>query len=68
MKKIINYSQKIDTMIREGVDINKILKYTDTLILKKGFGFSDTEIKIVNDIWKKMLKRRLGRTKIKCSS
>ena len=59
---------KIDTMIREGVDINKILKYTDTLILKKGFGFSDTEIKIVNDIWKKMLKRRLGRTKIKCSS
>ena len=53
---------KIDLMIREKVDINKILEYTDDFVLKKGFGFTDSEIKLANNIWKKLLKRRLGRT------
>ncbi len=54
---------KIDTMIRDKVDIEEILKYTDEIVLKEGFGFSDSEIKIANNIWKKLLKRRLNRTK-----
>ena len=54
---------KIDTMIRNKVDINEILAYTDEIVLKKGFGFSDSEIKIANNIWKKLLKRRLNRIK-----
>ena len=29
---------KIDTMIRDKVDINEILAYTDEIVLKKGFG------------------------------
>ena len=53
---------KIDLMIREKIDINKILEYTDDFVLKKGFGFTDSEIKLANNIWKKLLKRRLGRT------
>ena len=53
---------KIDLMIREKIDINKILEYTDDFVLKKGFGFTDSEIKLANSIWKKLLKRRLGRT------
>ena len=52
---------KIDLMIREKIDINKILEYTDDFVLKKGFGFTDSEIKLANSIWKKLLKRRLGR-------
>ena len=54
---------KIDSMIRDKVDINKILEYTDDIVLKKGFGFSDSEIRLANRIWKKLLKRRLNRTK-----
>lgn len=52
---------KIDAMIRDRVDVDKILEYTDEVILKKGFGFSESEIRIANNIWKKLLKRRLGR-------
>ena len=54
---------KIDTMMRNKTDIDEILRYTDDIILKKGFGFSDADIKIVNNIWKKLLNRRLHRTK-----
>ncbi|KKP31780.1 MAG: Modification methyltransferase [Candidatus Woesebacteria bacterium GW2011_GWC2_31_9] len=52
---------KIDSMMREGKNINEILEFTDKKILKEGYGFSDEEIKLANNIWKKLLNRRLGR-------
>ncbi len=52
---------EIDKMMREGKNIDDILKYTDKIILKERLGFSDKEIKLVNGIWKKLLQRRLAR-------
>jgi len=52
---------KIDSMMRKGKNINEILEFTDKKILKVGYGFSDEEIKLANNIWKKLLNRRLGR-------
>jgi len=49
---------KINSMMRNKTDVNKILEFTDEIILKKGCGFSDSEIKLVNNIWKKLLRRR----------
>lgn len=53
--------KEIDKMIRQKRDINEILKYTNNLILKNSYGFSKTEIKIADGIWKKLLNRRLNR-------
>jgi len=44
--------------MRNKTDVNEILEFTDEIILKKGCGFSDSEIKLVNNIWKKLLRRR----------
>lgn len=51
----------IDRMMRDKKSIAEILKITDKEILKKGFGFSDKEIAIANNIWKKLSSRRLNR-------
>jgi adenine-specific DNA methylase len=53
----------IDIMLREKKDIDEILAYTDGIILKQGFGFSDKEVKLANSIWKKLSGRRLNRKK-----
>jgi adenine-specific DNA-methyltransferase len=53
----------IDLMIREKVDIKEILKKTDNLILKLQYGFTDKEIKLANNIWRKLSSRRLNRGK-----
>ena len=55
--------ETIDSMLREKKSIHEILKYTDNIILKDGFGFSDKDIEIANRIWKKLLNRRLQRGK-----
>ena len=52
---------KIDDMMRKGKNIDEILEFTDKKILKEGYGFSEEEIKMANNIWKKLLNRRLGR-------
>lgn len=52
---------KLDQMFREKKDIDAILAYSDEIILKKGFGFSNKEIKLANSIWKKLSGRRLNR-------
>ncbi|HLD05285.1 MAG TPA: class I SAM-dependent methyltransferase [Candidatus Nanoarchaeia archaeon] len=52
---------KIDEMIRQNKNIDDILKFTDEIILKKGYGFSEAQIKLANGIWKKLLRRRLNR-------
>lgn len=53
----------IDQMMREKKDINEILKITNEVILKNGFGFTDKEIKLADNIWKKLSARRLNRGK-----
>jgi adenine-specific DNA methylase len=53
--------ESIDNMMREGKNIDEILEFTDPIILKDGCGFSDSDIKIANSIWKKLLNRRLNR-------
>lgn len=51
----------IDQMMRKKLDILEILAYTNNRILKDGYGFSDTEITLANNIWKKLSTRRLNR-------
>lgn len=53
--------ERIDKMMREGKSIDEILKFTDPIVLNDGCGFSESDIKIANDIWKKLLNRRLNR-------
>ncbi len=53
----------IDNLIRERVDIEQILKVTNEIILKKHFGFSDEEMVLAHNIWKKLSSRRLNRGK-----
>nr|MDD3720428.1 class I SAM-dependent methyltransferase [Candidatus Gracilibacteria bacterium] len=51
----------LDIMIREKRNIEEILDYSDNIILKKGYGFTDKEIKTFRRIWKRLSGRRLGR-------
>lgn len=52
---------EIDNMMRSGKNIDEILIYTDKIILKNNYSFTDGEVKLANKIWKKLLNRRLGR-------
>ncbi|KJR40130.1 modification methyltransferase [Candidatus Magnetoovum chiemensis] len=54
---------KIDQMMREGKNIEEILSFTNQIILKDGYGFSERHIKIADSIWKKLLNRRMNRAK-----
>lgn len=66
-KIVLPYSEnkelfyEIDSMFRKGIDIENILEYTDSMILRDRFGFSTQEIKLANSIWKKLSQRRLHR-------
>lgn len=53
----------INKMIREEKNISKLLKITNEKILKENFGLTDSEIKLADNIWKKLSKRRLNRGK-----
>lgn len=52
---------QIDDMMRKKNSIDKILQFTDPIILKEGYGLSDSEIETANRIWKKLLNRRMSR-------
>ena len=54
----------IDNMMRGKKNIDEILKITNKTILKDGFGLTDREINLANNIWKKLSSRRLNRNKI----
>lgn len=54
---------QIDLMMRKKFSIEKVLEYTNKIILKEGCGFSSLEIEIANNIWKKLSGRRLNRNK-----
>lgn len=56
-----NILNKLDDLLREKKDINEILKFTDNIILKRNYGFTEKDIKLANSIWKKLLNRRLNR-------
>lgn len=53
----------IDKMVRQKKDISEILEITNQKILKENFGFDGGDIKMANNIWKKLSKRRLNRGK-----
>ena len=55
--------EEIDHMMRKKLAISKILEYTNNIILKEGYGFTSSEIKIADNIWKKLSQRRLNRNK-----
>lgn len=54
--------QKIDDWQRKG-EIDKILEYTDSVLLREGLGLTDDEIRMLHDIWDKLRNRRLNRNK-----
>lgn len=51
----------IDSMIRNKKDILEILEFTNKKILIDNFGLSLNDIRIANNIWKKLSERRLNR-------
>jgi adenine-specific DNA-methyltransferase len=51
----------IDEKMREKVSIDDILKHTNQIILKEGYGLSDKDIALAHSIWKKLCNRRLNR-------
>lgn len=53
--------QEIDQMMRDNRSIEEILGITNERILKQGYGLSSSEIKLADNIWKKLSKRRLNR-------
>ncbi len=57
-------SEKIDEMFRDNKDIDSILNFTDNIILKKNYGFSEEDIRMANSIWKKLQRRRLNRNRV----
>ena len=54
--------QKIDNWQRKW-EIDKILEYTDSVLLREGLGLSDDEIRMLHDIWDKLRNKRLNRNK-----
>jgi len=65
---VIPYSEKhvgllfeIDQRLRKKQSIHGILKYTNRIVLKENFGFSDLDILIADSIWRKLSNRRLNR-------
>lgn len=52
---------KIDEMLRAKKSADEILDYTDAIILKEGYGFSEKEINMLRSIWHKIINRRLDR-------
>jgi adenine-specific DNA-methyltransferase len=55
--------RRIDAMLRDDENITDILNYTDEIILKYGYGFTDRQIHLARSIWKKLSSRRLERGK-----
>lgn len=52
--------KKIDELIRDN-KIEKVLNYTNKILLIDGLGLSYNKVKILQNIWIKLSQRRLGR-------
>lgn len=59
----VNLLNKIDKLIRNKTDIDKVLETTNQIILKEHYGLSNEEIILSHSIWKKLSSRRLNRGK-----
>ncbi len=51
---------KIDRWQRQG-EIDKILDYTDSILLQNGLGLTEQEVSLLHSIWDKMCGRRMTR-------
>ena len=51
---------KIDSWQRQG-EIDKILDYTDSILLHKGLNLTEHEVSLLHSIWEKMCGRRMTR-------
>lgn len=51
---------KIDCWQRQG-EIDKILDYTDSILLRKGLNLTEHEVSLLHSIWEKMCGRRMTR-------
>ena len=54
---------RIDQLQRDG-EYEKILFYTDQVLLYEGLGLSEHEVNLLHSIWKKMRDRRLSRKQV----
>jgi len=54
---------KIDRLIRNKTNIDEITEITNQIILKEHYKFTQKEIDISHNIWKKLSSRRLNRNK-----
>lgn len=52
--------QKIYAWQRQG-EIDKVLEYTVSILLRKGLNLTEHEIELLHSIWKKMFDRRMSR-------
>lgn len=52
--------QKIYAWQRQG-EIDKVLEYTDSILLRKDLNLTEHEIELLHSIWKKMFDRRMSR-------
>lgn len=52
--------QKIYAWQRQG-EIDKVLEYTDSILLRKVLNLTEHEIELLHSIWKKMFDRRMSR-------
>lgn len=50
---------ELDEMFRSGKDFNSILDYTNNIVLRKGLGFSDYEIELLDSTRLLLINRRL---------
>jgi len=62
-KRNKNYIDEIDSMLRKKISIDQILEMTNTIFLAENIGFSNLEIKMATNIWKKLSHRRLNRNR-----
>ena len=53
--------EQLDKMLREKTPADKMLDYTDEVLLRQGMGFSEREVKMSRSIWHKLMGRRLRR-------
>jgi len=60
-EKNAEIADKIDILLRAKTNIFDILKFSNQIILKENFGFSDNEIDLATSIWRKLSERRLNR-------